>query len=91
MRIRYRNNKYAKNRAENIYQLAQTSLSFSSNGTRLHKFLDGSKPTDKYVINVKDMGPQASVKEFFTRVGVSHQLLSAVHRASSVCIFVSKE
>ena len=70
----------------------QTSLSFSSNGTtRLHKFLDDSKPIDKYVINVKDMGPQASVKEFFTRVGVSHHFLSAVRRASSVCILVSKE
>ena len=41
-----------------------------SNGSQ-HKFLASSKPSDRYVINVSDIGPQRKVEEFFTRVGVS--------------------
>ena len=41
-----------------------------SNGSK-HKFLASSKPSDRYVINVSDIGPQRKVEEFFTRVGVS--------------------
>ena len=46
-----------------------------SNGSQ-HKFLASSKPSDRYVINVSDIGPQRKVEEFFTRVGVSFSALA---------------